>query len=173
MSNPFLGEIKMFGGSFAPQGWALCNGQLLAIAQNDALFNLIGTTYGGDGQTTFALPNLQGRIPIHMGTGAGLSPRSLGENGGSEMETLTTNQLPLHTHQFIGTSSNATATSPANGLVASPSAIDLYRAGSAANQSLGPNALGLAGGSQPHENTQPFLCITFIIALEGIYPTPN
>src|SRR6266545_636382 len=113
MADPFIGEIRMFGGNFAPLGWAFCNGQLLAISQYDALFALIGTTYGGDGQTTFALPNLQGRIPIHMGTGGGLSPRTIGESSGTETVTLTVDQLPMHDHQFVGTTSAASVASPA------------------------------------------------------------
>lgn len=171
--NPYIGEIRMFGGNFAPVGWAFCNGQLLSIAENDALFNLIGTTYGGDGQTTFALPDLRGRIPLHMGTGAGLTNRILGEMAGTETVTLTPNQLPVHAHPFIGTSASASATSPANGLVASPSDIDLYRPGSTPSAALAPNAVSPAGGSQPHDNTQPFLCVSFIISLYGIYPSQN
>jgi len=171
MSNPYIGEIRMFAGNFAPAGWAFCDGQLLAIAENDALFALIGTTYGGDGQTTFALPDLRGRIPIHQGTGAGLTPRSLGESAGSENVTLTVNQLPVHPHAFLGTSSNASATNPANAVVAAPSTIDLYRPATAPNTNLAPNALGPTGGSQPHDNLQPFLCISFIISLFGIFPS--
>ena len=171
MSTPFIGEIRMFGGNFAPLGWAFCDGQLLSTAQNDALFILIGTTYGGDGVNTFALPDLRGRIPIHMGTGAGLSQRTLGESSGTETVTLTINQLPAHDHQFIGTSSSASAASPASGVVAAPSNIDLYRPTAIPASNMAPNALSQAGGSQPHDNTQSFQCISFIIALEGIYPT--
>jgi microcystin-dependent protein len=171
MSTPYIGEIRMFGGNFAPLGWGFCNGQLLAIAQYDALFALIGTTYGGDGVTTFALPNLQGRIPVHMGSGPGLSPRILGESSGTETETLNANHVPAHTHPFMGTSSSASATSPSGGVPASPSTIDLYRPSAVPNQPMAPNAVSSAGGSQPHDNMQPYLCISFIIALEGIFPT--
>lgn len=173
MSEPFIGEIRMFGGNFAPLGWAFCNGQLLSIAENDALFTLIGTTYGGDGQNTFALPDLRGRIPIHMGTGAGLSPRTLGESSGTETVTLTVNQLPAHDHQFVGTSSSASVASPASAVVAAPSTVDLYRPAAIPGSNMAPDALSLTGGSQPHDNIQPFQCISFIIALEGIFPTQN
>src|SRR5512138_1335566 len=134
MSSPFIGEIRLFGGNYAALGWAFCDGQLLPISGNEALFNLIGTTYGGDGQSTFGLPDLRGRVPIHMGTGAGLSPRIIGEPGGSETVTLLSNQLPLHGHQLMGTNSTASATSPANAFLASPTDIDLYRPGSALAQ---------------------------------------
>lgn len=173
MAEPFIGEIRMFGGNFAPLGWAFCNGQLLAIAQYDALYALIGTTYGGDGQTTFALPDLRGRIPIHMGTGGGLSPRTLGESSGTETVTLTSDQLPAHDHQFVGTTSAASAASPASALVATPTSVDLYRPATIPASNMAPGAIGMAGGSQPHDNIQPFQCISFIIALEGIFPTQN
>ena len=173
MADPFIGEIRMFGGNFAPLGWAFCNGQLLAISQYDALFALIGTTYGGDGQTTFALPNLQGRIPIHMGTGGGLSPRTIGESSGTETVTLTVDQLPMHDHQFVGTTSAASVASPASALVATPTSVDLYRPAAIPAANMAPGAIGTAGNSQPHDNIQPFQCITFIIALEGIFPTQN
>jgi microcystin-dependent protein len=171
MSTPYIGEIRMFGGNFPPLGWAFCDGQLLPIAANDALYNLIGTTYGGDGITTFALPDLRGRLPLHKGTGPGLSGRVLGEVGGTETETLNTNQLPAHTHPFIGTSSSASVTSPSNAVIAAPSTMDLYRPSAVPNQPMAPNAISSVGGSQPHDNIQPFLCISFIIALEGIFPT--
>lgn len=173
MSTPFIGEIRMFAGNFAPVGWAFCNGQLLAIAENDALFALIGTTYGGDGQTTFALPDLRGRLPLHMGQGPGLSNRILGEIAGTESVTLITNQIPVHDHSFIGTSSNASSGSPSGTLVAYPASIDLYRPGSTPGANLAPNAIGSQGGSQPHDNLQPFLCVSFIISLFGIFPTQN
>jgi microcystin-dependent protein len=173
MGTPYIGEIRMFAGNFAPAGWAFCDGQLLAIAENDALFTLIGTTYGGDGQTTFALPDLRGRIPIHQGTGPGLNTRTLGESAGVENVTLTVNQSPTHSHPFIGTASNASATNPTNAVVASPSTIDLYRPATAPNTNLAANALGITGGSQPHDNMQPFLCISFIISLFGIFPSQS
>ncbi|HLF26216.1 MAG TPA: tail fiber protein [Anaerolineae bacterium] len=173
MGTPYIGEIRMFGGNFAPAGWAFCDGQLMPIAENDALFTLIGTTYGGDGQTTFALPDLRGRIPIHQGTGGGLTPRTLGESGGVETVTLTVNQSPAHAHTFVGTASTASAANPANALVAAPSTIDLYRPATAPNSNLAANALGATGGSQPHDNLQPYQCISFIISLFGIFPTQN
>lgn len=171
MSTPFVGEIRMFAGNFAPQGWMFCEGQLLPISENDTLFNLIGTTYGGDGQQTFALPDLRGRIPIHMGAGSGLSSRTIGELSGVETVTLTQNQIPIHSHSFMGTSSTASATSPSNNVVASPTAIDLYRPTAVPAATMAANALGVQGGTQPHDNEQPFLCVSFIISLFGIYPT--
>ncbi len=172
MSTPYIGEIRMFGGNFAPQGWAFCDGRLLSIAQYDALFNLIGTTYGGDGQTTFALPDLRGRIPIHAGTGAGVSV-VLGQIAGVESVTLTVNQLPAHGHGLIGSTDVASQSSSSGNVLAQPSTIDLYRPATAPTDALNSAAITAAGGSQPHDNMGPFLCITFIIALEGIYPTQN
>jgi microcystin-dependent protein len=163
----------MFGGNFAPAGWAFCDGSLMAIAENDALFNLIGTTYGGDGQVTFGLPDLRGRLPIHMGQGAGLSSRQMGESGGTENVTLTVNQIPNHAHAFLGSANSASALSPSGAVVASPTNIDLYRPGSTPDQAMASNAISPAGGSQPHDNIQPFLCVSFIISLFGIFPTQN
>lgn len=171
MSTPYIGEIRMFGGNFAPQGWAFCDGSLLPISENDALFTLIGTTYGGDGQTTFALPDLRGRLPVHMGQGGGLSSRIIGETGGTESVTLTMTQIPAHTHALLGSSSLASELSPAGTVIASPTNIDLYRPGSAPVSALAANAISPAGGSQPHDNIQPFLCISFIISLFGIFPS--
>ena len=173
MSTPFVGEIRMFGGNFAPAGWAFCDGSLIAISENDTLFTLIGTTYGGDGQQTFALPDLRGRLPIHMGQGAGLSSRVIGENGGTETVMLTVPQIPGHTHAFLGSTSPASALSPAGAVVASPTNIDLYRPGSTPDQAMASNAISPTGGSQPHDNTQPFLCISFIISLFGVFPSQN
>jgi microcystin-dependent protein len=171
MAQPFIGQVKMFGGNFAPIGYAFCNGQLLAIAQNDALFALIGTTYGGDGQTTFALPDLRGRIPLHQGQGAGLSNRVIGEMGGSETVTLTTSQLPSHTHAAIGQSASGNQSSPAGGVWAASSLNEYSNA--AANTSMNANAVGANSGGQPHDNVMPFLCVNFIIALVGIFPSRN
>ena len=173
MSTPYVGEIRMFGGNFAPQGWAFCDGSLMPISENDALFTLIGTTYGGDGQDTFALPDLRGRLPVHMGTGGGLSTRIISETGGTEVVTLAMTQIPAHTHALLGSSSLAGELSPAGTLVASPTNIDLYRPGSAPASALASNAISPIGGSQPHDNTQPFLCISFIISLFGIFPSQN
>jgi microcystin-dependent protein len=163
----------MFGGNFAPAGWAFCDGSLMAISENEALFQLIGTTYGGDGQETFGLPDLRGRLPIHMGQGPGLTNRTLAENGGSESVTLTVNQMPGHAHAFLGSANSASALSPAGAVVASPTSIDLYRAGATPDQAMASNAISPVGGSQPHENIQPFLCVSFIISLFGIFPSQN
>ncbi|CCF82962.1 phage tail protein [Nitrolancea hollandica] len=170
MSDPYIGEIRMFGGNFAPVGWALCNGQLLSISENDLLFSLIGTTYGGDGRSTFALPNLQGRIPIHAGHGQGLGPRVLGEMGGVETVSLTPGQVSAHNHAFSASTDRAGSVDPAGNVLASAPDISLYRKGSAARP-LGPDTIAASpGNNQPHENMQPFLCVSFIIALQGVYP---
>jgi len=166
MSDPYIGEIRMFGGNFAPVGWLLCQGQLLPISQYDALFNLIGTTYGGDGQNTFALPNLQSRMPMHQGSGY-----VLGQTGGVESVTLNTNQLPVHTHTPVGNNTLANGPSPSNQYWAKY-ANTMYSSAAPAAP-MAPNALSLSGGNQPHENMSPYLAINFIIATEGIYPPPN
>ncbi len=171
MGSPYIGEIRMFGGSFAPAGWAFCSGETVAISQNDALFNLIGTTYGGDGQETFNLPDLRGRIPIHAGTGPGLSTRIIGEAAGVESVTLTSQQIPSHSHPLLGSTANGTSTSPSGALPASPTALDLYRPATTPASPLAPQAVVPAGGSQPHDNMAPYLVITFIISLSGIYPS--
>jgi microcystin-dependent protein len=160
----------MVGFNFAPQGWAFCDGSLLSISENDTLFSLIGTTYGGDGQSTFALPNLAGRIPVHMGTGAGLSTRIIGEIAGVEQVTVTEAQLPAHSHVPQAQSANGTLTNPQNGVWAG-STTALYTP-SQPNLSMRAGLVNPAGGSQPHENMMPFLAINFIISLYGIYPTP-
>jgi len=164
MSSPFIGEIRMFGGNFAPQGWAFCNGALMAIDQNDALFQLIGTTYGGDGQTTFALPDLQSRIPIHVGPGFALA-----QQAGVESVTLTTSQIPAHSHVPQANSSAGTQSSPAGGVWAE-STLGQFSA-SAPSVSMAPGALGPGGGSQPHDNMMPFLVVNFILSLFGIFPS--
>jgi microcystin-dependent protein len=171
MSNPFIGEIRMFGGNFAPRGWAFCNGQLLAIAQNDALFALIGTTYGGDGQTTFALPDLRGRIPVHAGQGPGLSSYQLGQQAGTETVTLTQQQMPAHTHTAQAQSGAGNQAGPGGGVWAS-SAQNQFSA-NPPNAAMNAAAIGSAGGSQPHENMAPYQVVSFIIALEGIFPSRN
>jgi microcystin-dependent protein len=174
MADPFIGEIRMFGGNFAPTGWALCNGQLLPISQNTALFSILGTTFGGNGQTTFGLPDLRGRVPMNFGQGPGLTPRNLGENGGSETVTLLVTQMPAHTHQANASSANATAPSPQGGVWAQ----ELDSQGGTGtgytgtpNTTMSPQAIGTAGGGQPHQNLQPYLCVNFIIALNGIFPS--
>ena len=178
MSEPFLGQISMFGGNFAPRGWALCDGQLLAIAQNQALFSLLGTTYGGDGRTTFALPDLRGRVPMHPGNGPGLTPRSLGQKGGTESVTLTTQEMPSHNHAASGTvqakngqpdESNPGGTVPASlsrGIEGYAETPNTTMKDGGVNVTVGNN-----GGSQAHTNLQPFNCVNYIIALEGIYPS--
>lgn len=167
----------MFGGNFAPRGWAFCNGQILPIAQNTALFSILGTTYGGNGQTTFALPDLRGRSPMQWGQGPGLTPRSLGEASGTETVTLLTNQMPAHTHALRANSGQGDSFSPdgtvsAIGVDASQQPLNIYSSGTV-NATMNPAAIGAAGGSQPHDNMSPFLCVSFIIALEGIYPSRN
>jgi microcystin-dependent protein len=166
----FLGEIRMFGGNFAPFGWAFCDGRLLSIEQNTALFSLLGTFYGGDGVTTFALPNLQSRIPIHQGQGTGLSPYVIGQAGGTENVTLTTQQLPQHTHSATA-STGGGVSSPANSYWGSSATTKQYAPGT--NATMAAGALGTTGGSQPHTNIMPYLAISFIIALDGIYPSRN
>lgn len=170
MSEPFVGEIRMFAGNFAPRGWAFCDGQLLAVSQNDALFSLLGTIYGGDGRTTFGLPDLRGRIPIHAGTGPGLSPRRLGAKFGTEEETITVNQLPSHRHDWRAATAGANALSPQNHNLGQTQA-DIYRADLDNPSNLATQAMTGVGGSQSHNNLMPFLCVNFIIALFGIYPS--
>ena len=174
MSEPFVGEIKMFAGNFAPRGYAFCDGQLLAVSQNDALFSLYGTIYGGDGKNTFGLPDLRGRIPLHQGQGPGLSSRSLGSKGGAEKETLTLNQLPSHTHTAQA-SNNPADSATLNGKVLAKAvdASDKFYVAPVAGQQR-PMVSGMVantGGSQPHNNLMPTLCIHFIVALVGIYPS--
>ncbi len=165
MAQPYVGEIRMFAGNFAPAGWMLCSGQLLPISENETLFNLIGTTYGGDGQSTFALPDLQSRVPIHQGNGFVLA-----ETGGVEDVTLTVNQLPIHNHTMTASLDTAGGSSPSNNVTGQVGATQIYRdvAPVAAMSNL---ALSPVGGSQPHTNLQPYLCINFIISLFGIFPT--
>ena len=179
MSEPFIGQIIMFGGNFQIRGYAFCSGQILSIAQNTALFSILGTTYGGNGQTTFALPDLRGRVPIHQGQGPGLSPYSLGQQAGTENVTLIANQMPQHNHLINANEGNGTAQAPAagfpsGGIVPSQSnaAVSNFR-NSSDGTTLNAGAVSIAGGSQPHPNLQPYLCITFLIALEGIFPSRN
>lgn len=170
MSEPFVGEMRMFAGNFAPRGWAFCDGQLLAVSQNDALFSLLGTIYGGDGRTTFGLPDLRGRVPIHAGSGPGLSPRRLGAKAGAENVTLTVNQLPSHTHPMQALSQNAITANAQGNLLAQTPSVDLYIADSPST-SMASTAVTNVGGSRSHTNLMPFLCINMIIALFGIYPS--
>jgi microcystin-dependent protein len=170
MSQPYVGEIRMVGFNFAPVGWALCNGALMPISQNEALYNLLGTTYGGDGVNTFGLPDLQGRIPFHQGTNLG-NTFMIGSLAGSETVTLVTTQIPEHTHLLMANSSAGTQPSPSGGLWAK-SSLDQFST-AIPTASMTPSAILAAGGSQPHDNMPPFLVINFIISLYGVYPTQN
>jgi microcystin-dependent protein len=172
MGQSYVGEIRMFAGNFAPVGWMFCQGQLLPISENETLFNLIGTTYGGDGQSTFALPNLSSRIPVHAGTLSGRTFQ-LGEAAGEETVTLTTNQIPTHTHVPACNSANGTATSPAGAVWAANTDAGAYAAVVATPANMNAAAAGPSGGSQPHDNMVPFLCINFIISMFGVFPTQN
>ncbi len=172
MAQPYVGEIRMFGGNFAPAGWMFCDGTLLPISENETLYQLIGTTYGGDGESTFQLPDLQSRVPIHMGTGKDSTTYSLAEAAGVESVTLSTNQIPIHTHAFLGSSVAATLTSPSGSVVGTSAQVD-YLTIAQATVALNSNAITPVGGSQPHENLQPYLCINFIISLFGIFPSPT
>ena len=167
MGQPFIGEIRMFGGNFAPLGWMLCGGQLLPIAENDTLFTLIGTTYGGDGQSTFALPDLRGRLPLHNGGNF-----TLGQNGGVEQVTLTVNQIAAHTHPLLASSDQVTTSNPGSNVLGAPLTVTPFFAATP-NLPLSPQSITPVGGSQPHSNFQPYLCINFIISLFGIFPTQN
>ena len=167
MAQPYVGEIRMFAGNFAPTGWMFCEGQLLPISENETLFQLIGTTYGGDGQTTFALPDLRGRIPVHQGNGLAIA-----QAGGAEKIALTVQQIPAHSHAFIASTSKAQQETAATNTLAQPKASNLYGVvppdGAMASQGISP-----AGGGQSHGNMQPYLCIAFIISLFGIFPSPT
>lgn len=173
MADPFLGEIRTFAGNFAPRGWALCQGQLLPISQNDALFSLLGTTYGGDGQTTFALPNLAGRIALHQGAGPGLSPRTIGEAGGSEAVSLANQEMPVHNHAAACSNSGANRASPAGSYWSTDPGGNTGAYNTTDGSQMAGMAIGNTGGGQPHDNLQPYLVINYIIALEGIYPSRN
>ena len=174
MAQPYVGEIRIFAGNFAPVGWMFCDGQLLPISENETLFQLIGTTYGGDGESTFALPNLQSRIPIHMGTGPEGTSYQLAEQAGTETVTLTTQQIPIHTHaQQCSSGSGLVSADPVN-TVASKTDLSQYSSAGATVGMGTPNLVSdPTGGSQPHENSQPFLCINYIISLFGIFPSPT
>jgi microcystin-dependent protein len=170
--QPFLGQIKIFAGNFAPLGWMFCNGQLLPISEYEALFNLIGTTYGGDGVTTFALPDLRGRVPVHVGQGQGLSSYVLGQSGGSETVALTVNEMPTHSHTFGVSAGQGNSDSPADRVPAeAEDGIPAYAA--SPTGAMSPGAMKSSGGSQPHNNVKPYLSVNYIIAVEGIFPTPN
>ncbi|NYI43217.1 microcystin-dependent protein [Nocardioides aromaticivorans] len=169
MADPFVAEIRIFPFNFAPRGWAFCDGQLLPISQNTALFSLLGTTYGGDGKSTFALPDLQGSVPMHPGQGPGLSLHDLGEQSGSETVTLIESEMPAHSHQLRASPEPADTNAPgAFSTLATSTGGTLYQA--TADTDLGPGALATAGGSQPHNNMQPYLTLSFCIALQGVFP---
>lgn len=177
MTQPFLGEIRAFGFTFPPVGWALCNGQLIPIATNTALFSLLGTTYGGNGTSTFALPDLQGRVALHEGQGPGLSPYVLGEEGGEDAVTLLDGELPSHTHTAMAVGAKGTSASPTGATWAEAwvgrGVVPAFSNVTTTPQSLNPGAVGPAGGSSPHENRPPLLALTFCIALQGIFPARN
>lgn len=171
MSEPFVGEIRMFAGNFAPRGWAFCDGQLLAVSQNDALFSLFGTIYGGDGLTTFGLPDMRGRIPLHQGQGPGLSSRRLGSKSGSENETLTTNQLASHTHDLNANPRKDNNESPLVNVLSDPNPEGRLYDDVAQDANAATTAVVHTGGSGSHTNLMPTLCVNFIVALFGIYPS--
>lgn len=170
MAQPYIGEIRMFAGNFAPVGWEFCNGQLVPISENETLFQLIGTTYGGDGEETFALPNLQSRVPLHMGTGPDGITYPISQMAGTEQETLTVQQIPVHKHTMLATSSPGAQTNPAGQVLARDAGTDLYGSDNP-YVNMAAQAIGPTGGSQPHENVQPFLCINYIISMFGLFPS--
>jgi microcystin-dependent protein len=182
--DPFIGEIKMFAGNFAPRGWALCDGQLLTVSQNDALFSLFGTIYGGDGRTTFGLPDMRGRVPLHQGQGNGLTDRRIGLKVGTESETLTINNIPTHNHSFQATTDLADAGYPATAVAADtdtasvyykelPDENDVTLPDQDPDTVMPDNTLSSAGGGQAHNNLMPFQCVNYIVALVGTYPSRN
>lgn len=174
MASAFIGQISLFAGNFPPRNWAFCDGQLLPIAQNTALFSILGTTYGGNGQTNFALPDLRGRVPMHPGSGPGLSTHTLGEVSGAENITLISSQMPAHSHLVNGVASGGNQSSPAGNLPAIESTgTSLDYSNAATNATMNAGMIGTAGGNQPHSNLQPYTCVNFIICLSGIYPSRN
>ena len=173
MGQPYVGEIRMFAGNFPPNGWMFCEGATLPISENEVLFQLIGTTYGGDGEETFNLPNLASRVPIHMGTGPDGTTYQIGEQAGTEQETLTTQQIPVHNHALLASNDPGTSANAENNLWCSSPSINWYfeTGGAPGDTNVNPATVSPIGGSQPHENTQPFLCINFIISLFGVFPS--
>ena len=179
MTQPFLGQMMMFCGNFPPRGFAFCNGQIMQISQSTALFSLLGTTYGGNGTATFALPNLQGNVPVHMGQGPGLSQYIIGQTGGTQNVTVNAAAMPAHSHVFNASTANATGPSPSGLVPAKPTATNAaayavsQTAPALAPQVMNPQSCGIVGGSQPHNNMMPTLFISFVIALQGIFPARN
>ena len=172
MPEPFVGEIRNFAGNFRPAGWAFCEGAPMPISENEVLFQLIGTTYGGDGEETFNLPDLRGKIPVHQGTGGGMT-YTLGESGGVQQVTLTVQQIPTHTHALIGSKDAGNQSTPVNFILAASNTISMYKAAAVTGALNAASGASPVGGSQPHENMQPYLCINFIISLFGVYPSPT
>ena len=170
--TPFLGNIMLFAGNFAPRGWVFCNGQLLSIANDSALYALLGTTYGGDGQVTFAVPDLRSRVPIHQGQGPGLSNYVMGQQSGTETVTLLNTQIPIHTHAVAVSSSAASTGTPGSSVTLGVAAAEIYIADTA-DGVMNPQSIGIAGGSQPHDNIQPYLALNYVIAIDGIFPSRN
>lgn len=175
MTTPYVGEIRMFGGTFAPNGWMFCDGSLLPISENDVLFILIGTTYGGDGQETFALPDLRGRVPLHQGQGPGLTQRQLGEKSGTESVTLIGSQIPTHNHTPTCSSNAGNSAAPGNNVWAANSntAALQFTTSTASPVNMSPASVGTVGGSQPHENRIPFQAVNYIISLFGVFPSQS
>ncbi len=171
--QPFIGEVKMFAGNFAPRGWAKCDGQLLAISGNEALFSILGTTYGGDGRTTFGLPDLRGRVPMNWGQGAGLSNYVWGQQGGNESNTLSVAQMPGHTHPVNASTGDGNQSTPGGNLMAGTKILDPEYSDGTADVTMNANMIGSTGGNQAVENRQPYVTVTFIIALEGVFPSRN
>lgn len=171
--TPYLGEMRMFAGNFAPRGWALCEGQQVLVSANEDLFKLIGTTYGGDGTQTFNLPDLRGRLPLHQGTGSRLPTYVIGQKGGEETVALIPNQMPRHSHDMQVSRAIANTVSPNNSILAVSTQASMFFGGDPESTTMDPGALGAVGGSQPHNNMQPYLCISFIISLYGVYPPRN
>ena len=172
MAQPYVGEIRMFGGNFAPAGWRFCDGSLLPISENEVLFQLIGTTYGGDGQETFQLPDLRGRLPLHMGTGSSGTAYQIGESAGVEEVTISTLQMPQHTHALMGSKNNGSQPGPSNNVLASSTVMQPYAVENA-DAAMAASSVSFIGGSQPHSNLQPYLCVNFIISLFGIFPSQS
>lgn len=171
MGQPYVGEIRLFAGNFNPSGWAICDGTPLPISENEVLFQLIGTTYGGDGQETFNLPDLRGRVPVHMGLAGSGTTYQIGEMAGVEEVTLTIQQMPVHTHGFIASQDPGSAGSPSASVLANETNVNVYKAGIVPAIAMAAGMVQLDGGSQPHTNVQPYLCINYIISLFGIFPS--